>query len=133
MSRRIDLHTHSTASDGTTAPAALVREAREAGLDVVALTDHDTTGGWAAAADALPTGLTLVRGAEISCSWQGISLHLLAYLFDPAEPVFAARRLALRDSRVGRAEGMVRKLAAYVLSMRKAGRTLAATEVDFSV
>ncbi|MCA1711337.1 MAG: PHP domain-containing protein [Actinobacteria bacterium] len=112
MSRRIDLHTHSTASDGTTPPAELVRQAREAGLDVIALTDHDTTAGWAAAADALPAGLTLVRGAEISCSWDGISLHLLAYLFDPAEPVFAARRLALRDSRVGRAEGMVRKLEA---------------------
>jgi predicted metal-dependent phosphoesterase TrpH len=112
LSRRIDLHTHSTASDGTTPPADLVRQAREVGLDVLALTDHDTTRGWAEAAGALPPGLALVRGAEISCSWQGISLHLLAYLFDPSEPAFAARRQALRDSRVGRAEGMVRKLEA---------------------
>jgi predicted metal-dependent phosphoesterase TrpH len=79
----IDLHTHSTASDGTTPPGELVRQAREEGLDVVALTDHDTTAGWAAAEDALPPGLSLVRGAEISCVRDGISLHLLAYLFDP--------------------------------------------------
>ena len=107
---RIDLHTHSTASDGTTPPAVLVREAREAGLDVVALTDHDTTAGWDEAAAALPEGLSLVRGAEISCASGGISLHLLAYLFDPAEPAFAAARQALRDSRVGRAETMARRL-----------------------
>jgi predicted metal-dependent phosphoesterase TrpH len=111
VSRRIDLHTHSTASDGTTPPADLVREARDAGLDVVALTDHDTTAGWAEAAEALPAGLSLVRGAEISCISGGISLHLLAYLFDPAEPVFAARRHDLRASRLSRAERMVRLLA----------------------
>jgi predicted metal-dependent phosphoesterase TrpH len=109
--RRIDLHTHSTASDGTTPPEQLVREARASGLDVVALTDHDTTGGWQAAADAVPDGLTLVRGAEISCTSGGISLHLLAYLFDPDEPVFAARRHELRSSRLSRAERMVRLLA----------------------
>jgi predicted metal-dependent phosphoesterase TrpH len=109
--RRIDLHTHSTASDGTTPPERLVVEARAAGLDVVALTDHDTTGGWAAAADALPPGLSLVRGAEISCTSGGISLHLLAYLFDPDEPSFAARRHELRASRLDRAERMVRLLA----------------------
>jgi predicted metal-dependent phosphoesterase TrpH len=110
--RRIDLHTHSTASDGTTPPDVLVREARAAGLDVVALTDHDTTGGWDAAAAALPPGLSLVRGAEVSCVHDGISLHLLAYLFDPAEPAFAAARLELRTSRTGRAERMARLLEA---------------------
>ncbi|MCW2778272.1 MAG: hypothetical protein JWN17_1997 [Frankiales bacterium] len=107
---RIDLHTHSTASDGTTPPARLVQEARDAGLDVVALTDHDTTSGWGEAADALPQGLRLVRGAEVSCASGGISLHLLAYLFDPLEPVFAAARLRLRESRVGRAELMAKRL-----------------------
>jgi predicted metal-dependent phosphoesterase TrpH len=111
-SRRIDLHTHSTASDGTTPPDVLVRQARDAGLHVVALTDHDTTAGWAAAAAALPEGLSLVRGAEISCARDGISLHLLAYLFDPAEPAFADVRRRLRDSRTGRAERMVRMLEA---------------------
>jgi predicted metal-dependent phosphoesterase TrpH len=110
--RRIDLHTHSTASDGTTPPDVLVREARASGLDVLALTDHDTTGGWQAAVEALPPGLTLVRGAEISCVADGISLHLLAYLFDPDEPAFAAARRALRDSRTGRAAQMARLLEA---------------------
>jgi len=109
---RIDLHTHSTASDGTTPPDVLMREARAAGLDVVALTDHDTTGGWAAAAAALPAGLTLVRGAEISCVRGGISLHLLAYLFDPDEPALATALQELRGSRVGRAETMARMLEA---------------------
>lgn len=110
--RRIDLHTHSTASDGTTPPELLVHEARAAGLDVLALTDHDTTGGWAAAAAALPPGLSLVRGAEVSCVHDGISLHLLAYLFDPDEPGFAAARQELRTSRTGRAERMARLLEA---------------------
>ena len=110
--RRIDLHTHSTASDGTVPPDVLVRDAAAAGLDVVALTDHDTTGGWAAAADALPAGMSLVRGTELSCTRGGISLHLLGYLFDPSEPQFAAARRQLRASRVGRAERMVSLLAA---------------------
>ena len=85
----IDLHTHSTASDGTDTPAELVATAGEAGLDVVALTDHDTTVGWAAAAAALPEGLTLVRGLELSCRWnppdgsRSTELHLLGYLPDP--------------------------------------------------
>ena len=108
----IDLHTHSTASDGTTPPELLVREAVEAGLDVIALTDHDTTSGWEAAAGALPAGLRLVRGAEISCSRNGISLHLLAYLFDPTYRPLAARLDALVESRVTRAEQMVRMLVA---------------------
>ncbi|GIG58294.1 phosphatase [Longispora fulva] len=68
---RIDLHVHSTASDGTVPPGALMAEARAAGLDIVALTDHDTTSGWDAATAALPAGLTLVPGAEISCWWDG--------------------------------------------------------------
>ena len=109
---RIDLHTHSTASDGTTPPAELMLQAQAAGLDVVAITDHDTTGGWQAAADALPQGLSLVRGAEISCAHDGISLHLLAYLFDPAEERFATARRELRESRVGRAERMAGLLEA---------------------
>ena len=109
--RLIDLHTHSTASDGTTPPARLVQEAQQAGLQVVALTDHDTTAGWAEAAGALPAGLSLVRGCEVSCSREGISLHLLAYLFDPLEPTFAAARQQLRDSRIGRAQRMVAMIA----------------------
>ncbi|MER7490154.1 PHP domain-containing protein [Streptomyces sp. NPDC126497] len=109
---RIDLHTHSTASDGTDTPAELVRKAAAAGLDVVALTDHDTTRGHAEALAALPAGLTLVTGAELSCRLDGVSMHLLAYLFDPEEPALLAERELVRDDRVPRAKGMIAKLNA---------------------
>ncbi|MFG3252815.1 PHP domain-containing protein [Streptomyces sp. NPDC048172] len=107
---RIDLHTHSTASDGTDSPAELVGNAAAAGLDVVALTDHDTVAGHAEAVRALPAGLTLVTGAELSCRLGDISLHMLAYLFDPAEPELARERDLLRDDRVPRARAIVEKL-----------------------
>jgi hypothetical protein len=113
---RIDLHCHSTASDGTLTPAELVTAGAAAGLDVMAITDHDTTGGWAAAEAARPEGLRLVRGAELSCRWFGtqpaIPLHLLAYLFDPAEPMLAAELARLREDREQRAEKIVDKLRA---------------------
>jgi len=80
---RIDLHTHSSASDGTDTPDALVREAKAAGLDVVALTDHDATSGWAEAQQAADeVGITLVPGLEISTKLQHRGVHLLAYLPD---------------------------------------------------
>ncbi|MFE6801359.1 PHP domain-containing protein [Streptomyces sp. NPDC057681] len=107
---RIDLHTHSTASDGTDTPAELVRNAAAAGLDVVALTDHDTSRGYAEAVAALPAGLTLVTGAELSCRLDGVGLHMLAYLFDPDEPELLRERELVRDDRVPRAQGMVAKL-----------------------
>ncbi|WP_030204010.1 PHP domain-containing protein [Streptomyces sp. NRRL S-87] len=107
---RIDLHTHSAASDGTDTPAELVRNAAAAGLDVVALTDHDTVRGHAEAVAALPEGLTLVTGAELSCRVDGISMHMLAYLFDPEEPDLARERELVRDDRVPRARTMVGKL-----------------------
>ena len=108
-----DLHAHSNASDGTDSPADLVRAASAAGLGVVALTDHDTTRGWAAAEAELATidGLRLVRGAEISCVWDGISLHLLAYLFDPAHEPLAEEMAMALDDRVPRAKAIVAKLA----------------------
>ncbi len=129
---RIDLHTHSTASDGTLTPAEVIVAAARAGLDVVALTDHDTTAGWAAAVEVLPPGLTLVRGAEVSCRWYGvdpsahsgsrtawgeperpsIGLHLLAYLFDPGEPALADELRRVREARERRAERMVELLRA---------------------
>jgi predicted metal-dependent phosphoesterase TrpH len=107
---RVDLHCHSTASDGTDTPAELVRNAAAAGLDVVALTDHDTTRGYGEALAALPVGLTLVTGAELSCRIDGVSMHLLAYLFDPEEPELLAERELVRDDRVPRARGMVARL-----------------------
>ncbi|WP_203796626.1 PHP domain-containing protein [Actinoplanes couchii] len=116
MMTDIDLHCHSTASDGTLTPAELVRAGAAAGLAVMAITDHDTTGGWADAAAARPDGLRLVRGAELSCRWHGaepsIPLHLLAYLFDPAEPVLAAELLRLRVDREQRGEKIVENLRA---------------------
>ncbi|MFF5174255.1 PHP domain-containing protein [Micromonospora sp. NPDC000089] len=112
----IDLHAHSTASDGTLGPAELVRAAAGAGLDVVAITDHDTTAGWDEAVAALPAGLDLVRGAEISCRWHGVEpavpLHLLAYLFDPAEPELVAELARVRAAREVRGERIVRLLNA---------------------
>jgi predicted metal-dependent phosphoesterase TrpH len=110
---RIDLHTHSTASDGTDTPAGLMRNAAAAGLDVVALTDHDTTRGHAEAIAALgdlDRALTLVTGAELSCRVDGVGLHMLAYLFDPANAELSRERELVRDDRVPRARTMVRKL-----------------------
>ncbi|MFG1784332.1 PHP domain-containing protein [Rhodococcus oryzae] len=113
---RIDLHTHTTASDGTDSPADLVRHAADAGLDVVALTDHDTTAGWAEAAAALPAGLSLVRGMEMSCEGRGedgrpVAVHLLAYLFDPTNAAFAAERGRLRSERTSRLRAMAERMA----------------------
>lgn len=107
---RIDLHTHSTASDGTDTPAELVANAARAGLTTFAITDHDTTAGWEEARAALPPGLRLVRGTELSCvSPDGrggyCTVHLLAYLFDPdAEAVVReyARARAERRERLAR-------------------------------
>ncbi|MBW8481338.1 PHP domain-containing protein [Actinomadura parmotrematis] len=107
---RIDLHSHSDVSDGTRPPAEVVRRARANGLDVLALTDHDTTAGWDAARAALPAGLTLVPGIELSCKRDGRSLHLLGYLFDPADPALTAELARVRDDRVHRARGVVARL-----------------------
>jgi predicted metal-dependent phosphoesterase TrpH len=123
---RIDLHVHSSASDGTDAPAEVVRRAFAAKLDILALTDHDTQAGVAEARAALPVGLTLVPGMELSCTidledrevvatggtaaprYPGQrSVHLLAYLFDPADPELSAETARIRDDRVYRAKGMV--------------------------
>jgi predicted metal-dependent phosphoesterase TrpH len=106
----IDLHAHSDASDGTLPPAEVVGRAQVNGVDVLALTDHDTTDGWDRAAAALPPDMTLVPGMELSCRSGGRSLHLLAYLFDPHEPELAVERDRIRDSRVHRAQGMVGRL-----------------------
>jgi hypothetical protein len=109
----IDLHTHSTASDGTEAPSVVVRRAVEAGLTTVALTDHDTTLGWEEAADAARAhGIRLVRGIEVSCSRRHRSIHLLAYLPDPDDPELVAELAHARDSRDTRLDRMVALMAA---------------------
>ena len=110
---RIDPHTHSACSDGTDAPAELMAAAARAGLDVVGLTDHDTTAGWAEAAAAVATtGVSLLRGTEISCAADGVTLHLLAYLFDPEDAALSEALDRARRSRDGRARRMVERLAA---------------------
>jgi predicted metal-dependent phosphoesterase TrpH len=108
---RIDLHVHSNASDGTDPPAEVARRAAAAGLDVVALTDHDTMAGIAAAVAALPPGLTLIPGLELSCLDDGRSMHLLAYLCDSGDPALAAETELIRDDRTRRARAMVARLA----------------------
>jgi len=107
----IDLHTHSNASDGTESPGGVVESAAAAGLDVVALTDHDTTAGWDEAAEAAErTGVALVRGTEVSARSAGISVHLLSYLHDPAHPALVAQNDEVRLARSERARTMVRLL-----------------------
>ncbi len=129
---RIDLHTHSTASDGTDAPAALVSAAAAAGLDVVGITDHDTAGGWsAAAAEAQRVGVALVPGIEVSALSNGVTVHVLAYLPDPESPALVAAMAATRESRTSRARRMADLLAADfpltwddVLAQTKPGTTI---------
>jgi predicted metal-dependent phosphoesterase TrpH len=112
----IDLHTHSSVSDGTDTPTELITTAAAAGLSVVALTDHDTTAGWDEAAAALQPGLSLVRGAELSCAAPNgrggtTTVHLLAYLFDPAAPTIVAEQSRLRAERRTRLRRMAERMA----------------------
>jgi 3',5'-nucleoside bisphosphate phosphatase len=87
-----------------------MRAASAAGLDVIALTDHDTVAGHGQARSALPPGLTLLPGMELSCRLDGHSVHMLAYLFDPAHAELAAECQAIRQGRDGRARAMVQRL-----------------------
>lgn len=106
----IDLHTHTDRSDGTDTPTGLVEAALAAGVSTLAITDHDTTAGWAeaqAAADRL--GITLVRGAELSTRCHGISVHLLAYLFDPDDTALATEMALTRDDRLPRLHRIVER------------------------
>jgi predicted metal-dependent phosphoesterase TrpH len=108
---RIDLHTHSRASDGTDTPAGLVRAAAKARLDVLAITDHDTSDGWAEAAEAAAgTGITLVPGMEISTRHGGRAVHLLAFLPDPTYPPLAAQLQRVLSGRESRVPAMIDKL-----------------------
>lgn len=108
-----DLHTHSNISDGTEPPATVVRAAAMAGMTGLALTDHDSTAGWAEAADqAVASGIVFIPGMEVSCvSDTGISVHLLSYLHDPEDPALCAEIERSRSSRLTRAQRMVEKLA----------------------
>jgi 3',5'-nucleoside bisphosphate phosphatase len=108
----IDLHVHSTASDGTDTPAGVIEKAFEAGLDVVALTDHDSAAGWPAASKAARQfGITLIPGAEISCQVAGIGVHMLAYLYDPQNAALLEETTRTRRDRLDRAQRMVRRMS----------------------
>lgn len=109
----IDLHTHSSHSDGTGSAAVVAEEAADAGLTAFALTDHDTTAGWRAAGEAATArGVAFVPGMEITCQTRDrISVHLLSYLHDPDDAGLLATIEASRASRLTRAERMVDLLA----------------------
>jgi predicted metal-dependent phosphoesterase TrpH len=114
---RIDLHTHSTVSDGTCTPAEVIGAAADAGLDIIALTDHDGLGGWAEAAEAAGRlGIGFVPGVELSCRWYGVEpaipLHLLAYHPDPAHPGLTAEMARVREARERRAERIIELMRA---------------------
>ena len=112
MSYRIDLHTHSTASDGKLRPSEVVRLAKQLGIGTLALTDHDTTVGALEAQQAgRQVGIKVIAGVEINSEGEHGDAHILGYFIDPSEPCLQEQLLAIRDARVGRAKGMIKKLA----------------------
>ncbi|PRY69437.1 hypothetical protein B0I08_102110 [Glaciihabitans tibetensis] len=115
---RIDLHTHSSVSDGTETPTQLVRAAVAAGVSTIALTDHDSTAGWVEAlAAAAGTSVDVVPGMELSTNYGPASVHMLAYLFDPTDAEIVSVTARIRDGRLHRAERIVERIAAdYTLS-----------------
>jgi predicted metal-dependent phosphoesterase TrpH len=111
LHNRLDLHIHSTASDGTLTPSEVVRLALARGLAVIALTDHDTMSGVAEAqAAAAGTRLQVIAGVEINAKGHGASLHVLGYCVDPENPSLAEKLQAMRDARLERAREMVERL-----------------------
>lgn len=112
--RRIDLHSHSDQSDGTETPEEVMRLAADAGLDAIALTDHDTTTGLAAARDAAQRhGLELITGCEVSTRLGSKSVHILAYGFREQDPSLQALLARIRDDRTRRNALMLEKLASF--------------------
>jgi hypothetical protein len=117
----IDLHTHSAVSDGTDAPAALVRAAAAAGLTVVGLADHDTTAGWASAmAAAEGTGVEVVPAVEVSTRWRGSDVHLLALWPDGDDPAWQAMLAQIRRSRDERLPRLLQRLAEHGVHLTEA-------------
>jgi predicted metal-dependent phosphoesterase TrpH len=109
----IDLHCHSTASDGLLAPAEVVRVAAEVGLTTIALTDHDTTAGLAEATRAgMALGVRVIGGCEFSVQASWGEMHLLGYFLAPDDPAIEAFLVEARADRERRARGMVSRLAA---------------------
>lgn len=111
MAKLFDLHAHSTASDGTLSPAALMRRAAAAGVDVMALTDHDTIEGVGEAqAEAGRAGIGFVPGVEVSVTWQGATVHILGLGFDTSNGALQQGLVNLREFRDWRAKEIGRRL-----------------------
>ena len=109
----IDLHTHTTCSDGTDRPRDLVNKAIVQGLEVLGISDHDTTSGWEEATQALRGSLKLALGAEISClTTDGVSVHMLGMLFDPNHKEMQTVLEETRDGRLPRMRKMIEKMRA---------------------
>lgn len=109
----IDLHTHTTASDGTDSPFALVKKALATGVTTLGITDHDSTAGWAEAITALQPQIQLALGAEVSClTTDGISVHMLGLLFDGEDEQLQQMLSDCRDTRLPRMRKMVALLQA---------------------
>jgi predicted metal-dependent phosphoesterase TrpH len=109
----IDLHTHTTCSDGTDTPFALVKKALAAGITTLAITDHDSTAGWEEAISAIQPQIELALGAEVSClTTDGISVHMLGLLFNGESAEMQQMLADSRDTRVPRMRKMVELLAA---------------------
>jgi predicted metal-dependent phosphoesterase TrpH len=129
----IDLHTHTTCSDGTDSPLALVKKAASSGVSVLGVTDHDSTAGWSEAVDALHGNLQLVLGAEVSCLTEdNVSVHMLGLLFDEHNQPIQQLLADSRDTRIPRMKKMIENLqgAGYeitiedVAAVTPAGATL---------
>ncbi|WP_255513468.1 PHP domain-containing protein [Homoserinibacter sp. GY 40078] len=113
MSGAIDLHAHTSVSDGTETPTELVAAGVSAGLGVLAITDHDSTSGWDEAfRAAVGTGLTIMPGIELSTQLDYASIHVLGYLIDPANADLVAATARIREERLHRAEAMVARISA---------------------
>jgi len=108
---KIDLHTHTTYSDGTDNPSELINKALAAGITIIGLTDHDSISGWQEATNALRPGISLVPGAEISCqTTDGISVHILGLLFDSSNSELMNTLEKTRENRHGRMEKIIARI-----------------------
>lgn len=120
MHQRIDLHTHSTASDGTLTPTELMRAAKAAGLSAIALTDHDTFEGLPEArAEAERQGVELVPGCELSLDYGGLPTHLLALFVDERPGHVVHELTRVRVARANRNAVMLEKLKAVGVHLRR--------------
>lgn len=106
----VDLHVHTTESDGTWTPQELVREAQKRGLSTIAITDHDTTSGVAPALQSAPPGLQVIPGIEINAAVEGQDVHIVGLWVEPAHPRLQEQLRVLREARVERTEKMLKKL-----------------------